>query len=50
MRRVRKVDTRPTLALLTWLLTEAFGVDKGDEVEAQRDVVILVALKALDLE
>jgi carboxyl-terminal processing protease len=36
--------------LKTEIFDQAFGVDKGDEVEAQRDVVILTALKALDSE
>jgi carboxyl-terminal processing protease len=36
--------------LKTEIFNQAFGVAQGDEVEAQRDEVILTALKALDLE
>ena len=34
----------------TEILNQAFGVQKGDEVEAQRDAAILAALRALGLE
>jgi carboxyl-terminal processing protease len=34
----------------TEIFNQAFGVDKGDEIEAQRDAAILAALKALDLD
>ncbi len=36
--------------LKTEIFNQALGVAQGDEVEAQRDVVILTALKALNLE
>jgi len=35
--------------LKTEIFNQAFGVERGDEIEAQRDAVILTALKALDL-
>jgi len=33
--------------LKTEIFNQAFGVEKGDEVEAQRDVQILKALEAI---
>jgi carboxyl-terminal processing protease len=33
--------------LKTEIFNQAFGVEKGDEIEAQRDAVILAAVKAL---
>ena len=36
--------------LKTEILNQAFGVEKGDEVEAQRDAAILAALQALGLD
>ncbi len=37
-----------TNRLKTEIFNQALGVEKGDEVEAQRDAVILAALKALN--
>jgi hypothetical protein len=34
----------------TEIFNQAFGVDRGDQVEAQRDAAILAALKALGVE
>jgi hypothetical protein len=36
--------------LKTEILNQAFGVVKGDEVEAQRDASILAALQAMGVE
>jgi carboxyl-terminal processing protease len=33
--------------LKTEIFNQAFGVEKGDEIEAQRDAVILAAVRAL---